>query len=74
MAVTFTVTTSGDANEPHIIEHPDAVNVGVEDGHLVLRSTRGIVGIYAPGRWDHVVESRAEPARGRRMALPAQPA
>ncbi len=72
--MTFTVTTSGDANESMMVEHADAVSVVVEEGHLVLRSTRGIVGIYAPGRWANVVESRHEPVRGRRMALPAQPA
>ncbi|MBF4769567.1 hypothetical protein ISU10_17505 [Nocardioides agariphilus] len=72
--MTFTVTTSGEANESMMIEHADAVTVVVEEGHLVLRSNRGIVGIYAPGRWANVVETRGEHAIGRRMALPAQPA
>ena len=67
--MSFSVTTAGDQDEPVIVDHTDAVSVVVEDGHLVLRSTRGIVGIYAPGRWKFVVEAR-ESSRGRRAALP----
>ena len=70
----FTVTTSGEAEQPTLIDHADAVSVVIEEGHLVLRGNRGIVGIYAPGRWAHVVETRSEPARGRRMAVPPQSA
>jgi hypothetical protein len=71
--VAFTVTTAGD-DQPVTIDHADASVAVVEEGHLVLRGTRGIVGIYAPGRWAHVVESRGEPTLGRRVALPTRTA
>jgi hypothetical protein len=71
--VTFTVMTAGD-DESVTIDHADAVGVVVEEGHLVLRGNRGIIGIYAPGRWAYVVESRGEAGRGRRIALPPQTA
>ena len=66
----FTVTTSGNANGATQVEHPDADNVNVEDGHLVLRAHRMIVGIYAPGRWHAVIDRELSNAsRGRRAAL-----
>jgi hypothetical protein len=68
----FTVTTTGDEDES--IDHADAVSVVVEEGHLVLRAHRGIVGIYAPGQWRFVFETKGDQARGRRMALPHQSA
>ena len=70
--MSFAVTTVGDEEQSETIEHPDAVSVVVEEGHLVLRGNRGIIGIYAPGRWSFVVESRGEATRGRRVALPSE--
>jgi hypothetical protein len=72
--VAFNVTTTGTDGLAARIEHPDADNVAVEDGHLVLRVNRMIVGIYAPGRWQSVVEDRTAASRGRRIALPGIPA
>jgi hypothetical protein len=72
--VAFTVTVTGADGKATRVEHPDADNVAVEDGHLVLRVNRAIVGIYAPGRWQSVVEDRTSASRGRRVALPGIPA
>jgi hypothetical protein len=72
--VAFTVTAAGSEGQATRVEHPEADNVAVEEGHLVLRVNRAIVGIYAPGRWLSVVENRSGDVRGRRVALPGIPA
>ena len=66
----FTVTTTGNSNDASRVEHPDADSVNVEEGHLILRAHRVIVGIYAPGQWHSVVEDKASgpERRGRRAA------
>jgi hypothetical protein len=67
--VAFTVTiTTGSTNGGSRVEHPDADTVAIEDGHLVLRAHRVIVGIYAPGRWHSVTEERLTRGAGRRVA------
>jgi hypothetical protein len=67
--VAFTVTTTGSTNGGARVEHPDADNVAIEEGHLILRAHRVIVGIYAPGRWHSVIEERLTTlGRGRRVA------
>jgi hypothetical protein len=67
--VAFTVTTTGNTNGGTRVEHPDADNVAIEDGHLVLRAHRVIVGIYAPGRWHSVIEEKLTTlGLGRRVA------
>ncbi len=61
------VTTNGASR----VEHPDADSVDVEEGHLILRAHRVIVGIYAPGQWHSVIEEKAAAGpdrRGRRAA------
>jgi hypothetical protein len=72
--VAFTVTTTGNTDGGSRVEHRDADTVAVEDGHLVLRAHRAIVGIYAPGRWHSVVEERQTPGPGRRIAFHEVPA
>jgi hypothetical protein len=71
--VAFTVTRTGSGDRETRIEHPEADTVAVEDGHLVLRAHRSVVGIYAPGCWSAVAEVRAGvsagDAPGRRAAL-----
>jgi hypothetical protein len=67
-AVAFTVITMDNANGGTRVEHPDAVSVVIEEGHLVLRGHRVIVGIYAPGRWHSVVEEKHTQARGGLVA------
>lgn len=64
----FTVTTTGTTGGGSRVEHPDADSVAIEDGHLVLRAHRLIVGIYAPGRWHSVVEDKLTSGLGRRVA------
>jgi hypothetical protein len=66
--VAFTVTTTANANGSSRIEHPDADVVAIEEGHLILRAHRVIVGIYAPGRWHSVVEEKLALGRGGRLA------
>jgi hypothetical protein len=69
-AMAFVVTTSGPDTSEGRFEHHDADAVDVEDGHLVLRSRRAVVGIYAPGKWNSVTEVRAgQGTTGRRAAL-----
>jgi hypothetical protein len=67
--VAFVVTTSGPENRETRVEHVDADAVDVEEGHLVLRSRRAVVSIYAPGKWSSVSEVRAgQGSSGRRAA------
>ena len=71
--VGFTVTMAGSAGGDTRVDHPEADSVAVEEGHLVLRAHRAIVGIYAPGRWHSVVEARpGRPGGGRRVGLAAE--
>jgi len=61
---------TGGAGGDTRVDHSDADSVAIEEGHLVLRAHRAIVGIYAPGKWHSVVELK--PARfvgGRRAAI-----
>jgi hypothetical protein len=68
--VAFTVNMTGSAGGDTRVDHADADSVSVEDGHLVLRAHRAIVGIYAPGKWHSVVEVKAgRIGGGRRAAL-----
>ena len=64
----FTVTMTGGAGEDTRVDHPDADSVSVEEGHLVLRAHRAVVGIYAPGKWHSVVEVKPGSAGGGRRA------
>ena len=64
----FTVTTTGGAGGDTRVDHPDADSVCVEEGHLVLRAHRAIVGIYAPGKWHSVVEVAVSRVGGGRRA------
>jgi hypothetical protein len=66
--VAFTVTTTGNTNGGTRVEHPDADSVAIEEGHLILRAHRLIVGIYAPGRWHSVIEEKRTLGPGRRVA------
>lgn len=68
----FTVIRTGAEGVETRVEHPDADTVAVEEGHLVLRAHRSVVGIYAPGSWSSVTEVRpghsAGSTGGRRAA------
>jgi hypothetical protein len=69
----FTVTMTGSAGGDTRVDHPDADSVSVEEGHLVLRAHRAVVGIYAPGKWHSVVEVKpGRPGGGRRAAIVAE--
>ena len=68
--MTFTVTATDGAGKDTRVDHPDADSVCVEEGHLVLRAHRAIVGIYAPGRWHSVVEVKENRVGGARRAAP----
>jgi hypothetical protein len=68
--VAYTVTVTGGAGEDTRVDHTDADSVAIEEGHLVLRGHRAIVGIYAPGKWHSVVELKpTRLAGGRRAAV-----
>ena len=66
--MTFTVTVTDGAGRDTRVDHPEADAVSVEEGHLVLRAHRAIVGIYAPGKWHSVVEVKVSRAGGARRA------
>ena len=66
----FTVTMTGSAGGETRVDHPDADSVSVEEGHLVLRAHRAVVGIYAPGKWHSVIEVKTgRMGGGRRAAI-----